>query len=482
LKMPGPSKCPGCGNTVYAHDKPIKACGGEWHALCLKCTQCSCLLNLSSLLSYNNQPYCKVHIPKDKPTVVAPPGRGVSAKGAYMGAPATKGGIKTVTSGANQGLPQRVATPLTRVSGNSRGPSTQGAGPPMQGSSPARSWKMGTENPPSMGPSKGAPAKSTGQPLANKAPPNRAPNKGPTPGRSGPPPNRSGGEKKWNMDSSNTVPYSGTTFKSSSDPSKAAENVTYQSVSKTPFKPEIKHKTEVRALNSVQGRQEGMNKQTNVGKQPVGIMYSSSDSDDDEREQLRNNFKKSNYHGRGQEDQSTENNPNPSTIQYEKPNSNQSTENNPMQSAISYDSHNFDQSTENNPTPSAFQNQRTQQPTNFPPKKTFQPPVQDQPEETYVEASGEIEYTEQTYEETTYNEGGNAESSEYVEAEGGEYAEGGYAEGGEYTEGGYGGESEYVEGGEYTEGYGEGEYAEGGYGEGEYDGGGYTEEVEGAYQ
>ena len=39
-----------------------------------------------------------------------------------------------------------------------------------------------------------------------------------------------------------------------------------------------------------------MQKTTNVGKQPVGLMYSSSDSDDEEREALKNEFKMQNYH------------------------------------------------------------------------------------------------------------------------------------------------------------------------------------------
>jgi len=48
-------------------------------------------------------------------------------------------------------------------------------------------------------------------------------------------------------------------------------------------------------------------------------------------------------------DQSTENNPDGSTISYDQHSGDQSTENNPDGSTIAYDQHSADQSTENNP-------------------------------------------------------------------------------------------------------------------------------------
>eukprot|EP01114_Cavostelium_apophysatum_P009097 TRINITY_DN22171_c0_g1_i1.p1 TRINITY_DN22171_c0_g1~~TRINITY_DN22171_c0_g1_i1.p1 ORF type:complete len:182 (-),score=29.46 TRINITY_DN22171_c0_g1_i1:118-663(-) len=54
-------------------------------------------------------------------------------------------------------------------------------------------------------------------------------------------------------------------------------------------------------------------------------------------------------------DQSTENNPESSGIEYEAHNADQSTENNPEESGIQYDQHTGDQSTENNPDESGIQ-------------------------------------------------------------------------------------------------------------------------------
>jgi len=66
----GGDKCPGCGKTVYTQEE-IKACGKRWHKGCLKCQVCSLTLNLKTLLSHQNNPYCNVHVPKVGHTQVA---------------------------------------------------------------------------------------------------------------------------------------------------------------------------------------------------------------------------------------------------------------------------------------------------------------------------------------------------------------------------------------------------------------------------
>jgi len=59
-------------------------------------------------------------------------------------------------------------------------------------------------------------------------------------------------------------------------------------------------------------------------------------------------------------DQSTENNPESSNIQYDQHHGDQSTENNPESSNIQYDQHHADQSTENNPESSNVQYEQYQ--------------------------------------------------------------------------------------------------------------------------
>jgi len=66
----GSNKCPSCQKTVYENEQ-IKACGGTWHKGCLKCTECGLTLNLKTLESFQNKPYCKVHRPTVGHTQVA---------------------------------------------------------------------------------------------------------------------------------------------------------------------------------------------------------------------------------------------------------------------------------------------------------------------------------------------------------------------------------------------------------------------------
>merc|ERR1712227_140484 len=66
----GGNKCPGCGKTVYTNEE-IVACAGRWHKGCLKCEVCKITLNLKSIQSHQNKPYCKTHCPKVGHTQVA---------------------------------------------------------------------------------------------------------------------------------------------------------------------------------------------------------------------------------------------------------------------------------------------------------------------------------------------------------------------------------------------------------------------------
>merc|ERR1712000_462193 len=66
----GGNKCPGCGKTVYTNEE-IVACAGRWHKGCLKCEVCKITLNLKSIQSHQNKPYCKTHFPKVGHTQVA---------------------------------------------------------------------------------------------------------------------------------------------------------------------------------------------------------------------------------------------------------------------------------------------------------------------------------------------------------------------------------------------------------------------------
>jgi len=63
--------CPGCKKQVYPSDRPLMALGGKWHPGCLKCTTCKLQLTPRNLESWQNQPYCKAHVPSAKHTQVS---------------------------------------------------------------------------------------------------------------------------------------------------------------------------------------------------------------------------------------------------------------------------------------------------------------------------------------------------------------------------------------------------------------------------
>eukprot|EP01125_Pyxidicula_operculata_P005684 TRINITY_DN1996_c0_g1_i1.p1 TRINITY_DN1996_c0_g1~~TRINITY_DN1996_c0_g1_i1.p1 ORF type:complete len:143 (-),score=39.07 TRINITY_DN1996_c0_g1_i1:52-480(-) len=64
------AKCKGCDKTVYANEK-VTALDASWHPKCLKCTTCQTRLSLTTLNSFDMQPYCKAHLPTAKATTVA---------------------------------------------------------------------------------------------------------------------------------------------------------------------------------------------------------------------------------------------------------------------------------------------------------------------------------------------------------------------------------------------------------------------------
>lgn len=65
-----PPTCPGCQKMVLPKDRPLTALKATWHPGCLKCTQCGTTLNVRSLESYQNQPYCRPHRPNPTSTAV----------------------------------------------------------------------------------------------------------------------------------------------------------------------------------------------------------------------------------------------------------------------------------------------------------------------------------------------------------------------------------------------------------------------------
>jgi len=67
----GPAFCPGCNQVVLPKDRPVAALKNTWHPGCLKCTVCSTTLNVRSLESYQNKPYCRAHRPNPNATAVA---------------------------------------------------------------------------------------------------------------------------------------------------------------------------------------------------------------------------------------------------------------------------------------------------------------------------------------------------------------------------------------------------------------------------
>eukprot|EP01096_Ripella_sp_DP13-Kostka_P004642 TRINITY_DN169_c0_g1_i1.p1 TRINITY_DN169_c0_g1~~TRINITY_DN169_c0_g1_i1.p1 ORF type:complete len:478 (-),score=229.87 TRINITY_DN169_c0_g1_i1:228-1580(-) len=62
--------CAGCGKTVYPNEA-LRALTGVWHKGCLKCSECAITLNLATVQSFENKPYCKTHKPAHKATQVA---------------------------------------------------------------------------------------------------------------------------------------------------------------------------------------------------------------------------------------------------------------------------------------------------------------------------------------------------------------------------------------------------------------------------
>jgi len=64
----GPPICPGCNQAVMPKDRPVSALKATWHPGCLKCTTCGTTLNVRSLESYENKPYCRAHRPKPTAT------------------------------------------------------------------------------------------------------------------------------------------------------------------------------------------------------------------------------------------------------------------------------------------------------------------------------------------------------------------------------------------------------------------------------
>jgi len=64
-----PPVCPGCSKMVFPSERPVSALKAQWHPQCLKCSVCKTVLSVKSLESSQNQPYCRAHLPKPKPTL-----------------------------------------------------------------------------------------------------------------------------------------------------------------------------------------------------------------------------------------------------------------------------------------------------------------------------------------------------------------------------------------------------------------------------
>ncbi|CAF0849293.1 unnamed protein product [Rotaria sordida] len=62
-------KCGKCEKIVYPTEE-IKCLDKFWHKGCLKCTVCGMTLNVKNVKGYEKMPYCHVHYPQPKPTVV----------------------------------------------------------------------------------------------------------------------------------------------------------------------------------------------------------------------------------------------------------------------------------------------------------------------------------------------------------------------------------------------------------------------------
>eukprot|EP01126_Amoeba_proteus_P012237 TRINITY_DN1502_c0_g1_i6.p1 TRINITY_DN1502_c0_g1~~TRINITY_DN1502_c0_g1_i6.p1 ORF type:complete len:135 (-),score=15.20 TRINITY_DN1502_c0_g1_i6:241-645(-) len=63
-------KCKLCNTTVYPVEA-IKALDATWHLKCLKCGTCGTRLSLTTLHSFDRQPFCRSHVPSVKHTTVA---------------------------------------------------------------------------------------------------------------------------------------------------------------------------------------------------------------------------------------------------------------------------------------------------------------------------------------------------------------------------------------------------------------------------
>lgn len=143
-------KCAGCGKTAYPNER-ISACGTFWHKICLKCTSCGLALNLKTIESFENKPYCKVH----KPTV-----------GHHQ--------VASITQQTAAAAPK-----VNKVSGirkDERMTFAPGAAPPVRGGAPGGPARGGP------GPARGAPAKAAPGGPARGAPPAAAPKTSSAPG------------------------------------------------------------------------------------------------------------------------------------------------------------------------------------------------------------------------------------------------------------------------------------------------------------
>jgi len=65
-----PKKCAKCDKQVYPIEE-LKCLDKIWHKNCFKCSVCNSLLNMKNYKGFDKQPYCVVHYPQQKPTVVS---------------------------------------------------------------------------------------------------------------------------------------------------------------------------------------------------------------------------------------------------------------------------------------------------------------------------------------------------------------------------------------------------------------------------
>jgi hypothetical protein len=112
------ASCATCKKTVYPNEA-IRACNSTFHKQCLKCLDCGITLNLKSVVSHQNKPYCSVHKPTvghtqvasvtDQSAMKAPRAaqrvQGVSKDARMTFAPGTAGPIRGGGPGPNRGAP-----------------------------------------------------------------------------------------------------------------------------------------------------------------------------------------------------------------------------------------------------------------------------------------------------------------------------------------------------------------------------------------